>query len=200
MKEILNRIPAESKDYVTNLIKSNNIKILLKKKRKTKHGDFSVKKNGNMLITLNSDLNSYRFLITLIHEISHFLAYKSFGSFVKPHGIEWKNIFKKLLLPIINPKVFPEDILKFLASYAINPKASTDSDLNLSIALNKYNAETTKYVLDLRKGSVFQTHNGKNYKIIKKLRKRYECIELSTNKLYLFSPNVKISQILNEYP
>ena len=73
MKEILNRIPAESEDYVTNLIKSNNIKILLKKKRKTKHGDFSVKKNGNMLITLNSDLNSYRFLITLIHEIKIFL-------------------------------------------------------------------------------------------------------------------------------
>ena len=192
MKEILNKIPVESKDYVTNLIKSNNIKILLKKKRRTKYGDFSIKKNGKMMITLNSDLNIYRFLITLIHEISHFLVYKSFGFSVKPHGSEWKNKFKELLLPVINSKIFPEDILKFIASYAINPKASTDSDLNLSVALNKYNSEKTQYVLDLSKGSIFQAHNGKSYKIIKKLRKRYECIELSTNKLYLFSPNVKI--------
>ena len=198
MEEILNKIPVESKDYVTNLISSNNIKILLKKKRKTKYGDFSVKKNGKMLITLNLDLNIYRFLITLIHEISHFLVYKSFGSSVKPHGSEWKNKFKELLLPVINPKIFPEDILKFIASYAINPKASTDSDLNLSVALNKYNSEKIKYVLDLSIGSVFQAHNGKSYKIIKKLRKRYECIEISTNKLYLFNPNVKIFKTLND--
>tara|TARA_X000001036_G_C20533601_1_gene747249 strand:+ start:191 stop:790 length:600 start_codon:yes stop_codon:yes gene_type:complete len=197
MVEILNKIPPASKNYINNLIESNNIRINLKKNRKTKHGDFSVKKNGFKLITINSDLNSYRFLITLIHEISHFLVYKDYGSVVKPHGIEWKNKFKKLLLPVINLDVFPKDILKFLAIYAINPKASTDADLNLSIVLNKYNSHKSIYVLDLINGSVFKAFNGKQYKLIKKLRKRYECLELSTNKVYLFSPNVKILEVVN---
>ena len=167
MVEILNKIPPASKNYINNLIESNNIRINLKKNRKTKHGDFSVKKNGFKLIAINSDLNSYRFLITLIHEISHFLVYKDYGSVVKPHGIEWKNKFKKLLLPVINLDVFPKDILKFLAIYAINPKASTDADLNLSIVLNKYNSHKSIYVLDLINGSVFKAFNGKQYKLIK---------------------------------
>jgi len=192
MIEVLDKIPVAAKDYVHQLIKFDNINILIKKNRKSKHGDFSVKKNGSKLITINSDINKYRFLITLIHEISHFLVFRKYGSFVKPHGTEWKNTFKNLLLPIMNLNVFPENILKYLASYAINPKASTDSDLNLSLALNNYNSDNFKYVLNVKKGSVFKAFNGKKYRLIRKLRKRYECLDVLNNKLYLFSPNARI--------
>ena len=199
MYKLFKKIPEASLEYVKSLILSENITIKLKKSRKTKHGDFSVKKNGLCMITINDDLNEYRFLITLIHEISHYIAYKNYGSYIKPHGVEWKNIFKNLLLPIINSEVFPNDILRTLAIYAKNPKASSDTDLNLSLALNKYNMNQYDYVFGLSNGSVFKASNDRVYVMIKKLKKRYECMDVLTKKLYLFSPNVKIKEIINEY-
>ena len=198
MYKLLEKIPEASLEYVKSLILSENITIKLKKSRKTKHGDFSVKKNGFCMITINDDLNQYRFLITLIHEISHYKAYEKYGPYIKPHGVEWKNIFKNLLLPIINSEVFPNDILRTLAIYTKNPKASSDTDLNLSLALNRYNINQYDYVFGLSNGSVFKASNDRVYVMIKKLRKRYECMDVLTKKLYLFSPNVKIKEIINE--
>ena len=94
MKQIFDKIPKSSVEYVRGLISSENIIFKLKKSRRTKHGDFSIKKNGLVIITINEDLNAYRFLITLIHEISHYFSVKNYGLHIKPHGIEWKNTFK----------------------------------------------------------------------------------------------------------
>ena len=198
MYKVFEKIPEASSEYVKSLIFSENLTIKLKKSRKTKYGDFSVKKNGLCMITINDDLNQYRFLITLIHEISHYIAYMNHGPFIKPHGVEWKNIFKNLLLPIINPEIIPNDVLKPLAIYAKNPKASSDTDLNLSLALNRYNINQSDYVFNLSNGSVFKASNERVYVMIKKLRKRYECMDIITKKLYLFSPNVKIKEIISE--
>ena len=198
MYKVFEKIPEASSEYVKSLIFSENLTIKLKKSRKTKHGDFSIKKNGLCMITINDDLNQYRFLITLIHEISHYIAYMNHGPFIKPHGVEWKNIFKNLLLPIINPEIIPNDVLKPLAIYAKNPKASSDTDLNLSLALNRYNISQCDYVFNLSNGSVFKASNERIYVMIKKLRKRYECMDVITKKLYLFSPNVKIKEIISE--
>ena len=198
MYKVFEKIPEASSEYVKSLIFSENLTIKLKKSRKTKHGDFSVKKNGLCMITINDDLNQYRFLITLIHEISHYIAYMNHGPFIKPHGVEWKNIFKNLLLPIINPEIIPNDVLKPLAIYAKNPKASSDTDINLSLALNRYNINQNNYVFTLSNGSVFKASNERVYVMINKLRKRYECMDIITKKLYLFSPNVKIKEIISE--
>ena len=198
MYKVFEKIPEASSEYVKSLIFSENLTIKLKKSRKTKHGDFSIKKNGLCMITINDDLNQYRFLITLIHEISHYIAYKNYGTYIKPHGVEWKNIFKNLLLPIINPEIIPNDLLRPLAIYAKNPKASSDTDLNLSLALNRYNMNQFDYVFNLSNGSVFKASNERVYVMIKKLRKRYECMDIITKKLYLFSPNVKIKEIISE--
>ena len=198
MQEIFQKIPLGSLEYVKGLLDNQNILIKLKNNRKTKHGDFSVKKDFSVEITINSDMNPFRFLITLLHEISHFFVYQDFGFKTKPHGFQWKSKFKELLIPVINNKVFPDDILSPLAKYAINPKASTDTDLDLSIALNKYNVSISTYVLDLEQGDKFKASNKKNYLVIRKRRKRYECMEIDSKKIYLFSPNHKIMKITNE--
>ena len=102
------------------------------------------------------------------------------------------------MLPVINSDVFPEDVLKTLAAYTKNPKASTDTDLNLSLTLNKYNNNQSEYISSLSNGTVFKASNDRTYIMIKKLRKRYECMDVLTKKLYLFSPNVSINHIINE--
>tara|TARA_Y100000746_G_scaffold231041_1_gene243861 strand:+ start:790 stop:1374 length:585 start_codon:yes stop_codon:yes gene_type:complete len=192
MALIFDKIPESSIEYVNSIIQNEDILIILKKNRKTKHGDFSVNKKGIRKITINSDLNPYRFLITLLHEISHLFVFNEYGFNIKPHGIEWKNKFKNLLLPVLNNHIFPEQILKPLARYTLNPKASTDSDHKLSYALNQFNFEKKNYISDLKINSMFTLKNGREYIFLKKLRKRYQCREIQTNRIYLFNPNAEI--------
>ena len=192
MALIFDKIPESSIEYVNSIIQNEDILIILKKNRKTKHGDFSVNKKGIRKITINSDMNPYRFLITLLHEISHLFVFNEYGFKIKPHGIEWKNKFKNLLLPVLNNHIFPEQILKPLARYTLNPKASTDSDHKLSYALNQFNFEKKNYISDLKINSMFTSTNGREYIFLKKLRKRYQCREIQTNRIYLFNPNAEI--------
>ena len=121
-------IPDAAIAQVLELLKHDNLVVKIKKERKTRHGDYKRMPNGKHQITVNSNLNTFRFLLTLIHEIAHYEAYKTYGKIIKPHGIEWKRTFQHLMLPFINPKIFPAEILPLLAKHFKNPKASSDSD------------------------------------------------------------------------
>ena len=98
---ILKYIPLNSRDYLNKILSENKISLLIKKERRTKHGDFRVLKNGECQITINSNLNSYRFLITLIHEIAHYKVYKIYDKKVKPHGQEWKQMGTMIQMRLI---------------------------------------------------------------------------------------------------
>ena len=190
-------IPSESLSQVQKLLEHDNLIVKIKSERKTRHGDYKPLPNGKHQITINSNLNPYRFLITLIHEIAHFEAYNKFGRFIKPHGKEWKMTFQHLMLPFLNPKIFPDHILPLLAKHFKNPKASSDSDEKLSLALKRFDAENHKnYVHEVPFGATFKLYNGKIFKMGKKRVKRYECLEIKTGKLYLFNPNAEI-EIVN---
>jgi predicted SprT family Zn-dependent metalloprotease len=56
-------------------------------------------------------------LITLIHEISHLVAFEKFGRNIKPHGNEWKYSFQRLMIPYIRPEIFPSQLLPLLARH-----------------------------------------------------------------------------------
>ena len=49
------------------------------------------------------NLNPYRFLMTLVHEVAHLVAFQKYGRAIKPHGKEWKFTFQTLMLPFIRP-------------------------------------------------------------------------------------------------
>mgnify|MGYP000719083083 FL=1 len=189
-------IPQKAMTMVLNLLKHDHLTVKIKNERKTRHGDYMRLPNGKHQITVNSNLNHYRFLITLIHEIAHFEAYKAYGRFIKPHGLEWKRTFQHLMLPFLNPEVFPYDLLPLLAKHFKNPKASSDTDVALAYALKQFDDTTNKtYVFELPLGATFKLYNGKVFKKMHKRVKRYECIEIKTGKLYLFNPNVEVELI-----
>lgn len=189
----LNHIPSESKVLVQNLITDENLEIKVKKERKTRHGDYCKLPNGKHQITINSNLNEYRFLVTLIHEIAHLKAYQSFGRLIKPHGKEWKRTFQHLMLPFLRPDIFPNDLLPLLANHFKNPKASSDTDSNLALALKSYDDDNDKtFVFEIPEGVTFKLYNGRIFKRGAKRRKRFECLELNSGKLYLFNPNAEV--------
>jgi hypothetical protein len=193
---VLKHIPESAHGYVSSLLLVDHLMIKVKNERKTRHGDYKELPGGFHLITVNNNLNPYRFLITLIHEIAHFEAYKNFGKRIKPHGIEWKLTFKQLMLPLINPKIFPEEFLPFLAKHFKNPKASSDTDVALAKALRSYDIDDDKtYVYELEYGTKFKIYNGREFKRGKIRTKRIECLELKSGRLYLFNPNAEVEVI-----
>ena len=97
------------------------------------------------------------------------------------------------MLPLLNPHVFPSDLLSHLAKHFKNPKASSTTDLNLALALKNYDPPTDKVpVLEIPRGRVFELYNGKQFRRGQKRVKRIECVELSSGKLYLFQPNAEV--------
>ena len=100
------------------------------------------------------------------------------------------------MLPFINPQVFPSQLLPLLALHFKNPKASSDTDARLSLALKQFDPETDKnYVFEIPAGGTFRLYNGKLFKRGNKRVKRYECVEISTGKIYLFQPNAEVEFI-----
>ncbi len=198
MDDILEKyLPQNAVNPCLQLIKETRVHLKIVNERITRHGDYRRMPNGAHQITVNATLNKYRFLITLIHEIAHLVAFEKFGRRIKPHGLEWKQTFQYLMLPFIRPEIFPAKLLPLLAKHFKNPKASSSTDANLSIALKLFDTQLSEksYVFELPMGSVFRIHNGKLYKKGNKRVKRYECIEISSGRLYLFQPNAEVELI-----
>ncbi|KRO88590.1 MAG: hypothetical protein ABR90_02345 [Cryomorphaceae bacterium BACL29 MAG-121220-bin8] len=194
---LLELIPEASHELVKPLISEGCLNIKIVKVRKTKHGDFKKLKDGFNQITLNHIDNKYRFLITLIHELAHYKVYKNIKKRVSPHGVEWKITYKLMMLPFLNNRIFPNEILSRLVIHIKNPPASTDSDTNLVVALNKFDYfnDNKIYLNDLSENCLFEYDQGKVFLVQRKLRKRYICKELSSGREYLFSPVARIKPI-----
>ncbi|WP_124979932.1 SprT-like domain-containing protein [Nonlabens xiamenensis] len=183
---------------LTALLEMHEVHLKIVRERKTRHGDYRRNTDGSHSITVNANLNKYRFLVTLVHELAHLVAFKKYGRQIKPHGQEWKHTFKHMMLPFLRPDIFPADLLPVLARHFKNPKASSDTDAMLSVALKSYDANTDKsYIFEIQKGALFLGPNGRKYQKGNKLRKRYQCVEIETGRIYLFQPNAQVELLKN---
>ncbi len=192
MKNILQKyIPVNAIELIEYLINEHKINLKIVNQRQTKHGDFRKLASGRMQITVNNNLNPHQFLLTLVHEIAHHVTHQKFGR-VQPHGKEWKTVFQHLMLPFLQPKIYPKEILPYLATYLKNPKASTDSDVKLSLVLRGREAEAGKnFIFDVPFGGLFHFKN-KIYKRGNKRRTRYECLRIQDKRVYLFNQNTEV--------
>jgi SprT protein len=194
-QELLSKyLPEAAVNDILATIKDHKIHLKIVNKRATKHGDYRKHPSGIHQISVNSSLNKYKFLITLVHEIAHKVAIETHGNRILPHGIEWKKTFQKLMLPYINPSVFPNETLSVIAHHFKNPTASSDTDLLLNKTLKVYDAnyENITIVSDLPLGSIFSLPNGRVFEKGALRVKRFECLEIATEKKYLFHPNAEI--------
>lgn len=189
-------IPSASVSLVFELIKDNKVHLKIVNERVTRHGDYRKMSNGQHQITVNASLNKYRFLITLVHEIAHLVAFQKYGRAIKPHGLEWKHCFQTLMLPYLRPEVFPNNLLPLLAKHFRNPKATSDTDAKLALALKQYDPDNDKnYIFEIPFGREFRIYNGKIFRRGERRVKRYECIEVATGKAYLFNPNAEVEML-----
>jgi len=96
------------------------------------------------------------------------------------------------MLPFLHPSIYPNYMLTPLAHYLKKPKASTDSDVRLSLALKENTAENGKsFVFELPLNSTF-VFKDKVYRKGNKRKTRIECLQLATKRMYLFSQNAEV--------
>lgn len=194
MEALKLHLPELATEQISNWLQHYNCQLKISRPRQSKLGDYRCPQKGKgHIISINSNLNKYSFLITLTHEIAHMMVWEEHRNRVAPHGNNWKLTFQKLMLNFL--PLFPQDILEPLALHLKNPKASSSQDVELVLALRKYDNKVYKTIVDIPMGSAFRIANGKKFTKLKKLRKRYQCRAEHNNRLYLFNP---LSEIIEE--
>lgn len=194
-------LPPGTYEAVLQYLHQHKVHLTVARERKSILGDYRHRTHATThRISVNGNLNSYAFLITLLHELAHLLTFEKFGNRVQSHGKEWKHIFGQLLHQFIQHDVFPADIQKALMQSLQNPAASSCADDVLLRVLKSYDKkkDNTVFVESLSEGELFKTHDGKIFRRGEKVRKRFKCEEVATKRLYLFSPVYEVTP-LKEY-
>ena len=88
-KVLIEKIPADAIAYCVAAFEKQPFRFKVTRNRKSKSGDYRFDKTiSQSTVTVNSGLNSYSFLITLIHEMAHHTTRLKYKCPVKPHGPE----------------------------------------------------------------------------------------------------------------
>lgn len=134
----------------------------------------------------------------MIHEVAHLVNFEKHKNKVKPHGTEWKNEYRMLMMPFLQSSIFPDDVRTAITNYMENPAAATCSDLELLRVMKKYaKGEAFQLLEELPANSVFKFRN-KYFTKGPQVRKRFKCKENNTNYYYLFNPLTEVKLVSNE--
>ena len=191
-------LPEGSFEDVASYLHEYKVHLTVSRERRGILGDYrNTHFNKNHRISVNGNLNKYSFLITLLHELGHLLAFEKYGNRIPPHGAQWKNEFSKILARFITKKIFPPDIEAELLQSLKNPSASSCAEDGLLRILKRYDHHTPGFffVEELPLNSLFKVKGGKTFSKGKKVRKRYVCQEVSTGRLFLFSPVAEVELV-----
>ena len=191
-------LPDGSFELVMPLILQHRVHLTISRQRQTKLGDYrNAHGNKNHRISVNGNLNKYSFLITLLHELAHLLAYEQFGNRIQPHGNEWKKTYSGVLKDFLAQHLFPDDIAHELKATLHNPAASSCAEDELQRILMRYDAKRPgmKMVEQLSTGQHFRIAGGRVFVRGEIVRKRIKCFELPAMKAYLFSPLYEVMEV-----
>ncbi len=191
-------IPDAAAPLILQYLHSYKVHLTITRERKSVLGDYRhATPFKTHRISVNGNLNEFSFLITLIHELAHLVTFHQFKHRVEPHGKEWKKVYGQLLKDFLHTQIFPADLLRALNESLHDLPASSCSDERLMRILRNYdkNADGMVLVEQVGEGEVFDAGKGKIFRKGKKLRKRYQCVEIATGKLYLFSPIYEVKAV-----
>ena len=192
-----NYLPPGASGKLFEYLHFYKVHLTITRSRKSILGDYRhASGKDHHRISINGSLNKYAFLITLIHEIGHLITFQQFGNKVNSHGKEWKLAYRKVLEDFLLLELFPADLKQALYRSLHDLPASSCSDINLTRILKKYDrADHIVLTEDIREGEHFKTSDGRIFQRGKQNRKRIECAEVRTGKLYLFSPVYEVEPV-----
>ncbi len=184
-QELEKHLPKNAFEIIKAYWKKYPFQLRLSNHRQSRSGDYRyLPQSKTHLISINKSLNENQFLFTLVHEIAHQWVRICYKRRQSPHGKAWKEMFKKLLDPFVQMKVFPESIHIEVIRHMKNPKASTSADHNLYNAMQ--DDGNLVFLKDIEEGCEFKI--GKKWYIKgPKRRTRYLCYSIPDKRKYSIS-------------
>lgn len=196
-------IPETALEVVSQWMATHPLQIRISQVRTTKLGDYRPPSAQQKFhkISVNRNLNKYAFLITFTHEYAHLLCWHKYKNRVKPHGNEWKHIYKTLLFTLLESKIFPREIEFELTKIIVgNVYASSTAEKELSKTLFGFNTDQGACLLleELAEETLFKLNTGKVFRKGSKVRTRYKCFCVSNKRWYYVSPIARVVPIDKE--
>ena len=201
LQQLSHFLPPGSFEMVAAYLHSYKVHLSITRERRSVLGDYRhAHQDRNHRISVNGNLNPYAFLITLVHELAHLVTFEKFGNRVLSHGKEWKQVYRSLLENFLGKQLFPADVEQALLRSLHDLPASSCADEPLMRVLRNHDHpdERGTLVEEIQEGALFAIEGGRMFRKGKKLRKRYQCKELATGKLYLFSGLYEVYPAGNE--
>lgn len=193
-------IPPEFVHQVSQWLSAHEVELRITRARQSKLGDYRSPQRGHgHRISVNRDLNPYSFVVTLIHEIAHLNTFVVHKNRVKPHGEEWKREFQWLMSHFDLEAIFPGDVSLALHNYLRNPAASSCTDPLLLTVLRRYDPEVPGVAIleELPPNTLFRIGKKRIFRKGEKLRKRFKCLEISSQRQYLINGLAEVEILEN---
>ena len=186
-------LPENTLPFLKTWFGEHYIHIKITKGRNSKLGDYRKMPDKSHQITINSTLQPQLFFFVLTHELAHLLAFENFGNRISPHGSEWKNTFRTMLLESIS--IYSEDLKPIILKFSKAPKANfmSSPDLVKYFHIENYEDETS-YIEDLETDDRF-IYRKQTYIIEGKRKKNYICLNLDNGKRYIFKPLARVEKL-----
>jgi SprT protein len=185
-------LPPNTLHYLKIWFADYYIHIKVTRNRNSKLGDYRKLPNHSHEITINSTLVPQLFFFVLTHELAHLIAFEKYGRKISPHGNEWKETFRHMLLQSIS--VYEEDLRPVIIQFSKSPKANfmASPDLVKYFHIEKQEDSLT-FIEELEKGDFFMYRNEK-YLLEGLIKKNYLCKNLATGRKYSFKPLARVEK------
>jgi SprT protein len=179
--------PESALPALRRLLDGLPVLINVTKNRRSKHGDYRRSPCRHYgIVTVNAFGNPWQFLFTLLHELAHAEVHIHHGARTRPHGIQWKTIFSRLLLDFAGQDLFPESLTPLIRRHAMKPRYSTCADLKLAIALREYDTlDHRPMVAELPRGQRFSLDGVRVLTRRELSRTRYKCTTARGREYYV---------------
>lgn len=185
-------LPENTLQYLKIWFLDHYIHIKITRNRNSKLGDYRKLPDNSHEITINSTLSPQLFFFVLTHELAHLIAFEKYGRRISPHGNEWKEIFRLMLLESL--EVYEEELRPIITKFSKSPKANfmASPDLVKYFHIEKQD-DTLQFIEELQKGEYFMYRNEK-YLLEGLIKKNYLCKNLATGRKYSFRPLARVEK------
>ncbi|MDR6371475.1 hypothetical protein J2795_002738 [Chryseobacterium bernardetii] len=192
IKSLEKYLPQNTLKYLRIWFADYYIHIKVTRNRNSKLGDYRKLPDNSHEITVNSTLTPQLFFFVLTHELAHLIAFEKYGRKISPHGNEWKETFRNMLLQSL--EIYDEELKPIIIKFSKSPKANfmASPDLVRYFHTEKQD-DTLQFIEELKKGEFFIYRNEK-YLLEGLVKKNYLCKNLATGRKYSFKPLARVEK------
>lgn len=185
-------LPQNTLKYLKIWFSDYYIHIKVTRNRNSKLGDYRKLPDNSHEITVNSTLTPQLFFFVLTHELAHLIAFEKYGRRISPHGNEWKETFRNMLLESL--EIYDEELKPIIIKFSKSPKANfmASPDLVRYFHTEKQD-DILQFIEELKKGEFFIYRNEK-YLLEGLVKKNYLCKNLATGRKYSFKPLARVEK------